>query len=197
MINFDVFRSDNPLLSDYLRTPGRINTQTFANAAAYCLQYLCNHLGADQTVIPVLNSRLRLMRRACPRRWHRRQVVNKIRGWRETSWMWSVYFWDEKYSISLRPKRYRPLYAYQRLAVWKRPECNSREVENMLRSERYWLGLYYLPILLSRAGHSDTLIDLCQTKIFASKMQEFPRASKRARAAMKLYLGRAGYRLKQ
>lgn len=180
------------LLSDYLCTPHRskihaVGAQTFANAAVYCLQYLCNHAGTGDGVIPVLSSWLRLTRKTRPWKWRRRRAVDKMRGWRETSWMWVIYFWDDESIRFLRPKCYWPRYAHI-YTVWGWHRHDPETANNMLRSERYWLGLHYLPIFLSRAGYSDILVEMCKTKVFASKSQDFPGKSRRARTAMKEYL---------
>lgn len=204
-IDLKFFESDHlhrhyvPYLSDYLRTPNRskihaVDAKAFANAATYCLQYLCNLGSSKQNIIPAVDSQLRLMRKICPWKSRQRRSTDKARGWAETPLMWVVYFWDmNKEPIPvLRLKRYRIMYARQPSPSSIRLDCDTEIVQTMLRSERYWLALHYLPIFLARAGYSDDLVDICRTKVFASKSQHFPRKSRHARSAMRGYLDKMG-----
>ncbi|KAF9558270.1 hypothetical protein CPC08DRAFT_562207 [Agrocybe pediades] len=54
----------------------------------------------------------------------------------------------------------------------------------------YLLSLKLLPLVLSRAGRYDPLVELCRNKSFAPTSQLWPKQSRRARQAIAAYLQR-------
>lgn len=184
-----------PLIAEYLRTPSRsrayaVTPRTFAQAAIYTLRYLCRHGAPAQMKVPVMSYRLKCMRRMYPWKWRTRPISEEVRGPGITPWMWLHQPLDG--TTVLEPHWRDIIYAHHPLEYWATSTYESPVVYYRMRSERYWLALHYLPLFLQAAGNSDTLVEMCGTKVFASKSQDFPKKSRRARAAMQEYLDRMG-----
>ncbi|KAF5314953.1 hypothetical protein D9619_007617 [Psilocybe cf. subviscida] len=186
------------MISDYLCTPSRshshtVGPETFSEAAIYCLRYLCRHGAPAQMNLPVMSYRQRFIRKMYPWKWNQRFIFEEVRGPGVTPWMWLSWPWERK--TVLEPYRYDIIYAHLPLDDWATPMHDSPVVYYRMRSERYWLALHYLTQFLPTAGDSDTLVEMCRTQVFASKSQDFPRKSRRAREAMREYLERWGHAL--
>lgn len=80
-------------LADFLYNPKR--SQEFcagpklsAQAAKYCLVYLCDHTASEQRAPPRMSAEQRMRRRYFPWKWHRRVIREDIRGPHVTPWFW-------------------------------------------------------------------------------------------------------------
>jgi hypothetical protein len=195
------------LLSDWLASYSHSTTPVtdtvFTNAASYCLDYLCAR-GKDSTTLKrPLSKRIQSIRRTRPWRWRQRRFREELGALDTTPWMW-LSKWTNVHPVPLRGSKYRRKLFYALLpratALLDRSKNNGKTeipeswsvVFSRIHSEKYWLALHYLTLFLPRAGHSPTLIDMCDSRIFAFRSQEFGKKSRQARAAMRQYLAKSG-----
>jgi hypothetical protein len=183
-------------LSDFLRDPKRsqefcAGPKLFAQAAKHCLFYLCDHAAFEQKVPPQLSAQQRTRRKYTPWKWHRRVLKEDIRGWSVTPWLWlrrpDLYGRFSETRV-LHRKTNDLIYIHSpHLGMSMPSDCNDPAVIYRVNSEKYYLALIYLNYFLPRAAKLEGLVHMCRRLTFASRCQDFPRESARARSIMQTY----------
>lgn len=183
------------MMSDYLCTLSRshshaVGPETFAEAAIYCLKYLCRHGAPSRVKVPVMSRRQRRIRRMYPWKWSHRPFPEERGGPGITPWMWLHWPWNRRNTLAR--DRQNIIYAHVPMDSWYIPSDHPDAPLLYLRvdSEKYWLALHYLSLFLQCAGPSDALVEMCRSQVFASRSQDCPGKSRRARMAMREYLER-------
>lgn len=184
-------------LSDFLRDRTRsqecfAGPKLFAHAAMYCLNYLCDHTAFAQKAPPRMTPRRRRRRQYTPWKWHRRVRREDIGGWRVTPWLWlrrPTLYGSVSQTRVLHHKTNDLIYIHSPHVDISMPsEHNDPVIMYRVNSEKYHLALIYLIYFLPRAAQLDDLAQMCQRLTFASRSQDFPRESARARSCMRIYV---------
>jgi hypothetical protein len=137
-----------------------------------------------------MSAQQRMRRKHTPWKWHRRVLTQDIRGSRDTPWLWLrrpvpstilsthvlhrktddlIYIHSPLFDMTIRSHDDDPVVMYR------------------VNSEKYYLALFYLNYFLPRAAKLDDLVHMCRRLTFASRCQDFPRESARARFNMQKY----------
>lgn len=186
-------------VSEFLCDPKRSQAccagpELFAQAAKYCLIYLCDHTAFAQKVPPRMSILQRMRRKHTPWKWRRRILRKDIRGPRVAPWLWlrrlTPYFiFSQTYVLHHRTNDL--IYIHSPYFDIDNVESDDPVVFHRVNSEKYYLALTYLSHFLPRAAKLDNLVDMCQRLTFASRSQDFPRESARARANMQKYVAQS------
>ncbi|KAF5315207.1 hypothetical protein D9619_007090 [Psilocybe cf. subviscida] len=189
-------------LSNFLRDPKRsrefyAGPKLFAQAAKYCLLYLCDHRAFAQKIPPRMSAQQRMRRKHTPWKWHRRVLREDIRGSCDTPWLWlrrSTSFGTFSRTLVLHRKANDLVYIHSpraRILLDPAEDEDDPVVIYRLNTEKYYLALTYLNYFLPRAAKLDDLARMCQRLTFASRSQDFPRESARARYHMQAHVAQS------
>lgn len=169
----------------------------FAQAAKWCLIYLCDHTAFGQNKQHRMSAKQRMRRKCSPWKWHRRAMREDIRGPLITPWLWIRRLVPKKGFSNLivlgtsvpHRKANDLVYAHSPHSLELGYSTNKNDPVFMCRlsSERYHLALNHFNYFLPRAEKLEELVHMCQTLTFASLSQNFPRKCARARSNMQKY----------